>query len=73
MGVPVCGYAHGGVSEQLDHILPEGKVNVGDLDAVFEVIKAWIKRPPSINKKHEYLLSKMLSRTIAIYEDLSGK
>lgn len=70
IGVPVCGYAHGGVKEQLDVLLPEGEVEAGDVNAVSEVLSKWIIDPPVINKKHEFLLINMLEDTLNLYEGM---
>jgi glycosyltransferase involved in cell wall biosynthesis len=36
IGIPVVGYAHGGVGEQLNHLYPQGRVALGDIDALVE-------------------------------------
>ena len=71
MGVPVCGYAHGGVKEQLDILLPEGEVEPGDVDAVARVVMEWIEKPPVISREHDFILNKMLDDTIGLYEEIS--
>ena len=71
MGVPVCGYAHGGVKEQLDILLPEGEVQPGDIDAVARVVMEWIEKPPVISREHDFILNKMLDDTIGLYEEIS--
>lgn len=70
MGVPVVGYAHGGVGEQLDLLFPQGCAPLGDLDALVRqcrAIKATTRiqtqaTPPS--------LQDMLTTTLAAYENL---
>jgi glycosyltransferase involved in cell wall biosynthesis len=40
MGVPVVGYAHGGVGEQLTRLYPQGCVPLGDLDGLVRQCRA---------------------------------
>lgn len=68
MGVPVCGYAHGGVKEQLEVLLPEGEVEVDDVESVYRVVKQWLQEQPIVAREHEFLLSNMLAETLAVYE-----
>lgn len=46
LGRPVAGYEHGGVGEQLDVFLPEGRVKTGDPAAMAEKLAAWYHNPP---------------------------
>lgn len=70
LGVPVIGYDHGGVGEQLKMLLPEGKVAVGDIDALAERIQHWLQQPPIIQREHPFLLSEMVQQTVSVYEAL---
>ena len=70
MGVPVCGYAHGGVKEQLDVLLPEGKVDVNDVQAICTVVKQWLKEAPVVAQEHDFLLVNMLNQTLDVYENI---
>ena len=47
LGRPVAGYEHGGVGEQLEQYLPEGKIPVGDTTAMAERLAAWYHTPPT--------------------------
>ena len=51
MGIPVAGYDHGGVREQLNALLPVGKVPVGDIATMAQMLTAWQKNPPVPKKK----------------------
>lgn len=46
LGRPVAGYEHGGVGEQLDVFLPEGRVRTGDTAAMADKLAAWYACPP---------------------------
>ena len=46
LGRPVAGYEHGGVGEQLDIFLPQGKVPTGDTAAMAELLAAWYRERP---------------------------
>ena len=70
MGVPVCGYAHGGVKEQLDVLLPEGEVEPGNVQAVSNTLSRWFDDPPGIVREHDFLLGNMLDETLKLYEEL---
>ena len=43
MGIPVAGYDHGGVREQLNALLPSGKVPIGDIVTMSQKLTAWQK------------------------------
>ena len=67
---PVAGYDHGGVHEQLSRILPEGRVSVGDTDAMATLLERWHTSPPSPSQDSQFRLSKMLETTTAVYTSL---
>lgn len=71
LGVPVIGYAHGGVAEQLEQVLPKGAVGVGDESAVAELTKQWKHQKPLVAKEHPFTLENMLGQTITLYERLA--
>lgn len=71
MGIPVIGYNHGGVAEQLEITLPEGQVPVGDIEAVAKKIILWQREGmPSVKTEHPFTLDNMCQKTLAIYHDL---
>ncbi len=49
LGRPTAGYLAGGVGEQLDTLLPEGKVPTGDTDTMVEILAKWYTSPPTPN------------------------
>jgi len=67
LGVPVIGYAHGGVDEQLQTVFPAGRINVGDIKAAVNLIKKWIKKAPVVNESHPYRLLTMQQQTLSVY------
>ena len=70
MGIPVIGYDHGGVAEQLSAVFNEGKVPVGDFTAVIEKISEWQNGAPIVGKKHPFTLNNLCNKTLAIYQDI---
>lgn len=67
MGRPVCGYAHGGVREQLEAVMPEGMVAVGDKQAVIARLRDWYEAPPRVPEEHPFTLQRMLDDTLDVY------
>lgn len=72
MGIPVAGYDHGGVREQLNALLPLGKVPVGDIATMAQMLTAWQKNPPVPKKENPFTLESMLSKTLRIYQNLTA-
>ena len=72
MGIPVIGYDHGGVAEQLEAVFPQGKVEVGDVQAVTEKIAAWKSSAPKVGEHHPFTLQNLCSETLAIYQSLGN-
>ncbi len=71
LGVPVIGYAHGGVSEQLAALLPEGLVEVGNVAEATMLTLSWLHQPPKVAKNALFSLSQMLEKTLAVYQELA--
>ena len=70
MGIPVIGYNHGGVAEQLAITFPEGQVSVGDTQAVVDKIILWQQNMPKVNTLHPFTLQLMCEQTLQIYQAL---
>jgi glycosyltransferase involved in cell wall biosynthesis len=70
LGVPVIGYSHGGVSEQLTTLLPDGGVEVGNVAEAAMLTLNWLHQPPKIAKNTVFSLKHMLEKTMAVYEEL---
>ncbi|MBI5937118.1 MAG: glycosyltransferase family 4 protein [Betaproteobacteria bacterium] len=71
LGVPVVGYNHGGVGEQLAAILPEGAVAPGDIGAAAERIAQWLDKPPPVPETQPFTLQRMLESTLDVYLELA--
>jgi len=50
IGVPVIGYGHGGVGEQLTEVFSQGIIKKDDVPAAVNLCKDWIKKPPKVPK-----------------------
>jgi glycosyltransferase involved in cell wall biosynthesis len=70
MGIPVAGYAHGGVGEQLDLLYPAGRIPAGNPDAAVVVIRRLLDDPPPVPADHPFTLAAMLDGTLAVYDEL---
>ncbi len=69
LGRPVLGFDHGGVSETLGTIFPEGLVELNDERTLFNKVQKFLHKPPTVPQKHPYLLSTMQAETVALYEE----
>jgi glycosyltransferase involved in cell wall biosynthesis len=67
LGRPVAAYAHGGVAEQLDAVLPEGKIKVGDMDAMGALLEKWTRESCNPRQTELFELKQMLNMTIKTY------
>jgi glycosyltransferase involved in cell wall biosynthesis len=70
LGVPVIGYDHGGVGEQLAAILPQGRVALKDKNALENLTARWLETPPAVPNGQPFTLEKMLAKTLAVYLEL---
>jgi glycosyltransferase involved in cell wall biosynthesis len=71
LGVPVIGYAHGGVSEQLAALLPEGGIDVGNVAEAATLTLRWLHQPPTVAKNKLFSLDTMLQQTMDVYQELA--
>lgn len=67
IGKPVAGYDHGGVREQLDALLPQGKIPVGAITALVECLEKWHQTPIKPHKNNPFTLESMLQKTFDVY------
>lgn len=73
IGCPVVGYDHGGVGEVLDRLFPSGKVPLGDISMVVDILAQLRHKPDThVIANTVFLKSKMLQETLAIYQALVG-
>jgi glycosyltransferase involved in cell wall biosynthesis len=71
LGIPVIGYRHGGVGEQLDAIFPEGGMPLGDIDAARDRAIGWLRQTPAVPSGQPFTLQRMLDGTVAAYAELA--
>jgi glycosyltransferase involved in cell wall biosynthesis len=72
LGIPVIGYDHGGVGEQLRLMLPEGRIPARDEAALARKVADWLRAPPDIPREHPYTLQGMLEATLATHLKLAA-
>jgi glycosyltransferase involved in cell wall biosynthesis len=72
LGVPVAGYDHGGVGEQLELLFPAGKIPPGDTAAAVKILRQFLETPPLPAPDHPFTLQRMLDQTLAVYQELLG-
>lgn len=71
MGVPVVGFAHGGVAEILEALYPEGAVPVNDLESAANAIAAIARLETGpVRPNNRFLLKTMQAQTLAVYQEL---
>ncbi len=70
IGTPVVGYDHGGVSEILNTLFPQGLVPVKDGTALANRVQTLLGQQPPVIKDNPYLLQNMLAETISCYHGL---
>jgi glycosyltransferase involved in cell wall biosynthesis len=70
LGVPIIGYDHGGVAEQLSEIFPEGLIPVNDHRKLADLSEKWIKNPPLVKPTNKFSLKSMLDKTLKTYLDI---
>lgn len=68
MGVPVVAYDHGGASEVLGTIFPEGKVAPRDIEAAAELVRKLSQSRPTVPDRNPYTLDNMLEKTLSLYD-----
>jgi glycosyltransferase involved in cell wall biosynthesis len=67
LGIPVCGYNHGGVGEQLNTLLPSGGVPLGDTVSLGKTVRTFLESPPVVPPEHPFTLANMLETTLNVY------
>jgi glycosyltransferase involved in cell wall biosynthesis len=70
LGKPATGYAHGGVAEQLEAMLPEGKIPAGNSAAMSTRLAQWQASPVYPSKENTFTLERMLVSSTRVYESL---
>ncbi len=67
LGVPVIAWDHGGVSEILGAMFPQGLVELNNSDQLLDVSLRIIENATHVNTKQVFPLSKMLDNTVKLY------
>ena len=67
IGIPVIGYGHGGVGEQLKEVFPQGIIEKDDISSAVVLCKKWIKKAPKVTKTDSFSLETMQRNTLNIY------
>ena len=70
LGVPVIAYDHGGASEVLNSIFPQGLVPALDQAAATKRAQEFILNPPRVMKDNPFTLKRMLDSTLSLYDEL---
>ncbi len=72
LGRPFAGYQHGGIGEQLEHVLPEGRCRDFDIDHMVEILESWYHRPvkPSRDIPDVYMRETMIQSHRDLYQKL---
>lgn len=70
LGIPVAGYDHGGVGEQLAMLYPAGRIPPNDPEAAAKIVRSLLENPPPVPERHPFTLQAMLEGTIAVYREL---
>ncbi len=70
LGRPFAGYQHGGIGEQLEHVLPEGRCRDFDIDHMVEILEKWYHHPvkPSRDIPSVYLRDTMIQAHRDLYQ-----
>jgi glycosyltransferase involved in cell wall biosynthesis len=72
LGVPVVGYAHGGVGEILQDLYPHGSVATGDMEGLLDTVRSVLSgAAPAVAGCAGYAVADMLARTLALYTELA--
>ncbi|MBC7657338.1 MAG: glycosyltransferase [Frankiaceae bacterium] len=69
-GVPVVGWAHGGVGELLARYFPDGQVAPGDRQALLATTLSVLGKAPVLPPLQAQSLAQMQAQTLKVYESL---
>jgi len=72
LGIPVIAYDHGGATEVLRAMFPEGLIAPGDTTAAIGLIRRFYRDPPQVAKHNPFPLDRMIQDTLGVYQELAG-
>lgn len=74
LGKPVAGYEHGGVGEQLNVFLPEGRVETRNPQAMADLLASWYNQTPTpkLQVMAPYRREDMITAHLNLYRSLMG-
>lgn len=72
LGVPVVAYDHGGATEVLNAMLPQGLVAPADVGAAADRVQAFLAEGPAVTAPNPFTLERMLEQTLSVYAELAG-
>ena len=67
-GKPVVAFNHGGVSEVMAQLYPEGLVPAGDAQALANKINLFLHKPPAVKQHNLYRNDSMFKQILAVYQ-----
>ncbi len=71
LGIPVVAYDHGGASEVLGALFPEGLITPNNIKIAIEKISALYQSKPIINRNNPFTRQSMVQKTITLYERIA--
>jgi len=73
INVPVIGFKHGGVGEQLESIFPDGIVELNNMNELFLRTLLFLEKKPRVKKFNKFTLEEMQDKTLSVYKSLLNK
>jgi len=70
LGVPVIAYSHGGVKEQMEEMLPNGQIELGNIEELVKKTSAFLLKKQNVKSSKAFELDGMLSKTLDVYKSL---
>lgn len=70
MGVPVVGFAMGGVQEVMAQLFPEGLVPAGNISALTDSINQLLDQPSEVKSHSPFSNQRMFTETVSLYHQL---
>jgi len=69
INVPVIGFNHGGVGEQLESIFPQGIVELNNMEELFNKTLLFLEKKPNVKKFNKFSLEEMKDKTLYTYKN----